>query len=535
MLAPTMPLRPRARLRAGRRGALLGVAGALLGVAGALGGAPAQAQGRYESALLGGRSALLGSTGVVLGVDGAAPFLNPATIVRIEDRNIAFSSAFFRYAHRTLESWHQPGPVDAARYGELRLDRTTVSDQGLSTLPDATCYFFDLRSGARAGDATRVPVGRHTLAACLAKTEQNEFGFDALGFSGESASRRVNQAQTLRYEWGRYSAGPSWSYSATERLALGVSLSVVRTRYASELSMASLVEDTATRSASSATYQAALSADSWDVLAHLGVTYRLSRVFSAGISLRTPSVHVFDSLDASHQDTLAAETATVRYWAGEGEFAAPSPARVAVGASGEWSRLRLELDGFFYMGQREFARVAADREEIAIEGGAVASRRQSRLDVVEASAPIVNVGLGAELFLTRDLSLLGGVVSDFNALSGLRGPVSAESRLFFERMSGVHASLGMVSYTRYGDLVFGARLDYAAGQMAAVNAFTSPVRLEPIDCRELGATLVLAGRISLRTVEKVARDIGDAVDGSAAKPAEQSTPREPMRAPAQED
>ncbi|XXY48720.1 hypothetical protein WME91_52820 [Sorangium sp. So ce269] len=531
-----MPLRSRARRRSGRRGALLGVAGALLSVVGALGGAPAQAQGRYESALLGGRSALLGSTGVVLGVDGAAPFLNPATIVRIEDRNIAFSSAFFRYTHRTLESWHQPGPVDAARYGELRLDKTTVSNQGLSTLPDATCYFFDLRSGARAGDETRVPVGRHTLAACLAKTEQNDFGFDALGFSGESASRRVNQAQTLRYEWGRYSAGPSWSYSATERLALGVSLSVVRTRYASELSVASLVEDTATRSASSATYQAALSADSWDVLAHLGVTYRLSRVFSAGISVRTPSVHVFDSLDATHQDTLAAETTTtVRYWAGEGEFAAPSPTRVAVGASAEWSRLRLELDGFFYMGQREFARVAADREEIAIEGGAVASRRQSRLDIVEASAPIVNVGLGAELFLTRDLSLLGGVVSDFNALSGPRGPVAADSRLFLERMSGVHASVGMVSYTRYGDLVFGARFDYAAGQMAAVNAFTSPVRLEPIDCREFGATLVLAGRISLRTVEKVARDIGDAVEGSAEKPKEQSAPREPMRAPAQED
>ncbi|HTN92639.1 MAG TPA: hypothetical protein VL242_53590, partial [Sorangium sp.] len=76
---------------------------------------------------------------------------------------------------------------------------------------------------------------------------------------------------------------------------------------------------------------------------------------------------------------------------------------------------------------------------------------------------------------------------------------------------------------------------YAAGQMAAVNAFASPVRLDPIDCRELGATLVLAGRISLRTVEKVARDIGDAVEGSAPRPPEQSTPREPMRAPVQED
>ncbi|KYF53446.1 hypothetical protein BE08_23560, partial [Sorangium cellulosum] len=512
MLAPVMPLRPRALARRpARRGALVvGMASALLGL---LGASPARAQGRYESALLGGRSALLGSTGVVLGVDGAAPFLNPATLVRIEDRNIAFSSAFFRYAHRTLEGWHQPGPVDADRYGELRLDRTTVSDDGLSTLPDATCYFFDLKGGERDGELARPPVGRQTLAACLAKTEESEFGFDALGFSGESAARRVDQAQTLRYAWGRTSAGPSWSYSASDRLAVGVSLSVVRTRYTSALSVSSIVEDVGTGAASSATYQTALSGDSWDLLAHLGATYRLNRVFSAGISLRTPSVHVFDSLDASYQHTLAAGTAAVRHWSGEGEFVAPSPARLAVGASAEWSRLRLELDGFFYMGQREFARIAADRQEIAIEGGTVTSRRRSRLDVVEAAAPVVNVGLGAEVFLTRDLSLLGGVVTDFNALSSLRGPLSIESGLFFERMSGAHAALGMVSYTRYGDLVFGARFDYAAGQMAAVNTFAFPVRLDPIDSRELGATLVLAGRISLRTVESVARNIGEAVEG----------------------
>ncbi|AUX42207.1 hypothetical protein SOCE26_036340 [Sorangium cellulosum] len=532
-----MPTRPRSLARCpGARRAPLGVALAFAVVfLGALGAAPARAQGRYQSAFLGGRSALMGGTGVVLGVDGAAPFLNPATIIRIEDRNIAFSSRFFRYAHRTLHAWHQPGPVDPARYGDLQLDGATVSDHGLRTFPDSTCYFFDLRRGAREGGAERTPVGRQALAACLGKTEENEFGFDALAFSGESAGRRVNQAQTLRYEWGRFSAGPSWSYSATDRLAVGASLSVVRTRFASSLAVSSIVDDTATRSASSATFQSALSGDSWDLLAHLGVTYRLTEVFSAGLSVRTPSLHVFDSLDASYHDTLAGETASVRQWAAEGEFVAPSPVRLAVGASAEWSRVRLELDGFLYVGQRELARVVVDREEVAIGVGATPQRTKSRLRITEEAAPVVNVALGAEVFLTRDLSLIGGVVSDFNPLARLRGPMSAESRLFLERMSGMHAGLGMVSYTRYGDLVFGARFDYAAGQMAAVNAFSSPLQLDPVDSREFGATLVLAGRISLRSVETTARELGDAVEGSAASPAERRTPREPMKAPAQED
>ncbi|WP_437602960.1 hypothetical protein WMF28_15145 [Sorangium sp. So ce590] len=146
-----MPPSPHARvLRSGARGALAGIAGALLGT---LDGSAAHAQGRYESALLGGRSALLGGTGVVLGVDGAAPFLNPATIIRIEDRNIAFSAAFFRYAHRTLEAWHQPGPVDSALYGDLRLDHTTVSDHGLDSLPDAMCYCTVEGAAREIGDA----------------------------------------------------------------------------------------------------------------------------------------------------------------------------------------------------------------------------------------------------------------------------------------------------------------------------------------------------------------------------------------------
>ena len=36
----------------------------------------------------------MGNTGVALARDGAAPFLNPATVVGIDDRQLAFSVNF---------------------------------------------------------------------------------------------------------------------------------------------------------------------------------------------------------------------------------------------------------------------------------------------------------------------------------------------------------------------------------------------------------------------------------------------------------
>ncbi len=72
----------------------------------------------------------------------------------------------------------------------LRLDRTTVSDQGLDSLPTRLCYFFNWKRGERGEDSARVPVGRQVVAACLGKTEENEFGFDALRFSGVRLAAR---------------------------------------------------------------------------------------------------------------------------------------------------------------------------------------------------------------------------------------------------------------------------------------------------------------------------------------------------------
>src|SRR5580698_1907633 len=90
---------------------------ALAGLAGV--GHDARAQGNDRSAPTGGRSALMGNTGVALARDGAAPFINPATIVGIDDQRLAFSVNFFTYSLRRVSDWSEPGTVDS-RFGALK-------------------------------------------------------------------------------------------------------------------------------------------------------------------------------------------------------------------------------------------------------------------------------------------------------------------------------------------------------------------------------------------------------------------------------
>src|SRR5687767_8918643 len=87
----------------------------------------AYAQGNDLSSPTGGRSALMGNTGVALGRDGAAPFNNPAAIVRIRDESLAFSVNYYSLGIASFERWHQPGPV-AEQFGQVKLQSEPLSD-----------------------------------------------------------------------------------------------------------------------------------------------------------------------------------------------------------------------------------------------------------------------------------------------------------------------------------------------------------------------------------------------------------------------
>src|SRR6187401_392067 len=103
----------------------------------------ARAQANDRSSPLGGRSALMGNTGVALGRDGASPFLNPATVVGIDDRRLAFSVNFLALQINHFKNWHQPSSVDP-RFGELSLGERSISSSRITTVPSTFCLFLSL-------------------------------------------------------------------------------------------------------------------------------------------------------------------------------------------------------------------------------------------------------------------------------------------------------------------------------------------------------------------------------------------------------
>lgn len=487
----------------------IGLAGALLAAA-----PDAIASGNHHSAPMGGRSALMGGTGVALGVDGAAPFLNPATLTRIGAARLAFSSRFYRFSHSTLHDFYQPGPIDPS-LGVGRFGDTSVSRSRIHSMPDSACYFFP--------SVPELLSWRQRLSLCLARTEEQELSLRALAFRDGTDAVRVDQSQLFDIDWSRFHLGPTWGVLATEQLSLGVSLLVAFTRYQHAVVASTIVEDTASGAASVSSYESVVSAFSWDVAPRVGVNYRVLEPLWVGASATLPLAHLLGGIRESYLNELdAART----QWSGDGEFSAKPPFQVSLGAGVEWNAARIELDAFLTLSTDAYARGELDRRTVRVEAGQVTSRDTAVVRVTEESETVLNVAVGAEFFVAQRLSLLAGAQTDRNALPGSAPQAGG---LFRTRLDYYRAGVGLASYTDFGDLIVGLRFDYGTGGAAPVNAFAVPPALGHSDVSELGVMLVLAGSIDWRTLTEAAEHVGDVVRGKAPRP--RGTPPSPLQSP----
>ena len=197
-----------------------------------LGGGRARAQGNDLSAPTGGRSALMGNTGVALARDGSAPFLNPATIVRIDDNSLAFSVNFYTFA---ATSFAGLAPAGARGHVALRQRRRST---GLRSRPTAFASFRPRSASSSRSAASRprgsndggLHRGRQKLAVCFGSTEFEDVVLPALVVPGQHRrSGRRRRRSRSRASWNRFQAGPTYSISLSDDFAIGASLHGVYT------------------------------------------------------------------------------------------------------------------------------------------------------------------------------------------------------------------------------------------------------------------------------------------------------------------
>jgi len=486
--------------------------------AAALSPRPAHAQGNDRSAPTGGRSALMGNTGVALGRDGAAPFLNPATIVGIGDQSVAFSVNFFTFDYQHFNNWHQPGGVDTSHFGNLALDGTGESTTHFTALPSTLCLFFTVAGvGEDDTDKTRGwRRGKQKLAVCLGSLESQQFSLPALSYRGTTAGGSTAQVQSLNRNWNRLSVGPTYSVAVSDSISVGASLHGVVTTDSFSINGASV-----TSVPGGGALQSSLGAGGYghslDITAILGAAFRAGST-TIGVSAQVPALHIFGQYQGTLENqytAAAANTATVTN--GSGNFNAPSPVRLAAGVGLELTRkLTFEVDGSYDFPQDEAIETSVNVSTTTATTAGVTPSSASETFVI-GSRGSWNAAVGTEYFMSPTFSLIGGLSTNLTALRPLT-PSMSIGNLAQARTNWIDLSFGIGSYGAAGDLLIGAQLGYGWGQAIAINPYVVPNDWAVIDTQNYSALIVLAGSTNLRTLGRAMKAVENVV--TEGKPAD---------------
>lgn len=472
-----------------------------------------RAQGNDMSAPTGGRSTLMGTTGVALGRDGASPFTNPAGIVRIEDRRLAFSVNFYTFGVTNYSSFHVPGAVDTAQFAAPKNQVFITND--FSVLPSTLCLFFTLGDLQKIADPNAPPVPadrvmRRKLAICLARLESEDVGLEAVHFESTSASGPISQVASLSRRWSRTYVGLTYSSYLSDRIALGASLDGIYTHSKFGYDSSSILGKLGGGDVASSLSMSG-SAHALDLTAIAGVTYRASDVTTLGLSVRPPSLHLLGAYDGTSAQSTSgngADDSTVTN--ASGSFFAPTPLRIAAGVGFEWEKVKLEGDAALVL---PIANALSTNVDVTTShlSGAGYEQDKSSASFRVADHPVVNPALGMEYFLRRSFSLLGGVSANLSTLDTLT-PQPTVGNLVQSKQSALAASFGVGSYGDGKELLFGTQAQFGWGDTLVANPYVVPNQWATVSTQSYALMFVVSGATDLRSIERAVEKVKNAVE-----------------------
>jgi hypothetical protein len=472
----------------------------------------AWAQGNYRSTPIGGRSALMGGTGVALGRDGSAPFLNPARIADIADNSLAFSVNFYSYQNAHFTSFSQPGAVDRNTFGQGQLPSTSLDQSRLDALPSTLCLFFTLKDVSQDIDrAIKGNKGRQKLAVCLGNLERQNLDVNSARYAGSTPGIAANQTMSFNHSWNRLYVGPTFGMYVTDALTLGVSLHGVYTTYSSVVS-ANDFGILPGGGAVTSSYDSSGNGTSFDLGATLGATYHLDSVYTLGLSATTPTIHVAGGYSTALATQFDGVGSFASLSSGTGHFTANAPIRIAAGLGAELPRVKVEADVTYYFPRSNAAETDLTITESTTANGGPAAQRTYAATFTDRAEPVVNSALGIEWLMSRTLSMLAGVDTDFSSapLIASTSP-PAIGQVTTSRLSRAGASFGLGSRAGGSELLFGTELSYGWGRAFVPNEYVLPNRLALTEEGIFTLLLVIGGTTSLDAFKKTAEDLGDLV------------------------
>lgn len=459
-----------------------------LGIAGS-----AHAQGNPQSQVLGGRSALMGGTGVALGLDSAAPFLNPATVARIDQSTLALSSQLIEVSYRRISNFRQPAPDSGTG---LVIEDADVTDFGVDFIPTAVCYFQNVGE-AGAEDRTLA----HTLSFCVGATESSDLSSLGEAASVQNDALRVDATSSLRTQWARRAFNLGWGHYFSSWFAGGASIVVEQAEQTLALATTTLFEDRETGIGSENAYSLSRTGSSFSLRGEVGGLIRLARRYHVGLSARTPS-WVFASSYSSTELRRGTDGGS-RRTVDSGSFEAPGAIRFALGLGYEAPRLQLEINLFFFLPEAGFLELEIDREEATTDSDGRVQRAAQRTRIQDGSNFVVNASVGVRYVLDQKWSVLAGFQTDLSLLDDRRDLAPA-SRVAASSADAFFGSVGVGYEGRVGKLLSGLRVGYREGEVLAIDGFSNVPTARVVDDRALSVLLVIYGELDFGAV---ARDL----------------------------
>ena len=466
----------------------------------------------------------MGNTGVALARDGAAPFLNPATIVRIEDQRLAFSVNFYQIGLTHLSSLHQPGAVDGTRFGNGTGGGNSVTENSFRVLPSTLCLFFTIGDIERLVDVdapTDSPdrARRKKLAICFATLESVDTSLTAENFLGSTGGGTTHQVSSLTNRWSRNYVGPTYSTYLTRDIAVGGSIHGVYT-YDSFGASGSTLGTVTGGNALNSNLSTSGSGHSLDLTALVGGTYKRGNM-TYGASFRLPSVHVLGSYSGTFNESDTGATTDAVVTSGTGSFRAAPPMRIAAGVGGEWSKIRAEADFGLDIPTANLVSASTDTTTSRLNGTAVTVTNGHESDIARQQAAF-NPSFGLEYLLRPSFGLIGGVGANLTGQRTLHGAASL-GNVTQARESEINASFGFGSYSGASELLVGLQFGFGWGQSLAANPYVVPNDWSVVDTQTYSAMLVIAGATDLRTIVRAVERVRNAVQ--TGDPEKAATPK----------
>jgi hypothetical protein len=379
-----------------------------------LASATASAQNLREVPL-GGRTANMGGAGVAAGYDAALPLLNPAGIAGAPYDVLSVSGSIYSVLRGTIPDYFLPNGL-SPRYSDAVVGEQRYSKKHLVVMPSAISYFK--RFGGEEDP------GKHVLAlSVLAPSFGQE---DASGtFRASGAVHRIGSDFLGEARYRQILAGPTYAMHLADRFRLGASAFV---------SYSDLVTDThtftfATEPAASGggsglvttNERQLLDASSFALAFVAGAQVRVVDDFWVGAAGEIGGIPVYGTgtLKRVRDDAgieAAGGTQTALRVLDDGKLRhtrLTRPARLSAGAAYDREHvLAVAADVHWVPGNQVFRSWTVENETTRLATGEPFSQTESRLHYRRETRSTINVSVGAEVWISRTISLQGGIATD---------------------------------------------------------------------------------------------------------------------------